>query len=112
MAENIEIPLPKDAKWEAVGMGYASVLMEKQARIDRLEQLLFALYGNVCRGKDIPVLDDGDEMTMYYASIEQEFKMLKDKIETQREFRRVTEERLEEELKKKKSITQWLRRKM
>lgn len=112
MTENIEIPLPEDAKWEAIGRGYASVLMEKQARIDKIERLLYALFMNICMGKDIPVLYDDDEMTRYYASIEQEFKMLKDKIETQREFRRVTEERLEEELKKKKSITQWLRRKM
>lgn len=36
MAGNIEIPLPEDVEREAVGTGYASVLMEKQARIDRL----------------------------------------------------------------------------
>lgn len=49
MAENIEIPLPEDVKWEAVGRGYASVLIEKQARIDRLERLIWMLYENVMR---------------------------------------------------------------
>lgn len=63
MAENIEIPLPEDAKWEAVGRGYASVLMEKQERIDRLERLIWMLYENIVKGISSTVLDDDDVET-------------------------------------------------
>lgn len=80
MAENIEIPLPEDVNWEAIGRGYASVLVEKQARIDRLETLLFALYGNICKGKDIPVLYDNDDASSYYTALMDKFKELNAKI--------------------------------
>lgn len=61
--------LPEDAKWEAIGRGYASVLMEKQARIDRLERLIFMLYENIVRGVESTVLYDDDTETNLYRQI-------------------------------------------
>lgn len=62
MENKIELTLPEDVIWEAVGRGYATVLMEKQHRIGRLEQMIFNLYENICR--DVPsvmILEDSDD---------------------------------------------------
>ncbi len=55
-----DLPLPEEAKWEAFGRGYDAVLMEKQHRIDRLEQMLFMLYDNICRDVNSTMLIDDD----------------------------------------------------
>lgn len=63
------ITLPEDVKWEAVGRGYASVFMEKQARIDRLERLIHALYENICKGVELYVIYDDDLETHLFSEI-------------------------------------------
>lgn len=80
MAENIEIPLPEDVKWEAVGRGYASVLMEKQARIDRLERLIWMLYENVVKGVDSTIIIDDDVETGLCCDIQSKVKELNAKL--------------------------------
>lgn len=58
----VELPLPEDVKWEAVGRGYAAELMEKQRRIDRLEQTILYIYESIC--KDAPsvmIVEDSDD---------------------------------------------------
>lgn len=63
--KTVKIPLPEDVKWEAVGRGYATVLMEKQHRIDRLEQMIIMLYENVCRDvKSDMFIEDSDDNYM------------------------------------------------
>lgn len=80
MAENIEIPLPEDVKWEAVGRGYALVLMEKQARIDRLEQLIWMLYENVVKGVDSTIIMDDDVETGLCREMQGKVKELNAKL--------------------------------
>lgn len=80
MAENIEIPLPEDIKWEAFGRGYASVLMEEQARIDRLERLIWMLYENIVKGVSSTVLDDDDVETSLCRQILDKAKELNDNL--------------------------------
>lgn len=75
----IEIPLPEDAKWEAIGRGYASVLMEKQARIDRLERLIWVLHENVCNDLKSNILYDEDLETTLYSEILEKVEELKNK---------------------------------
>lgn len=87
MAENIEIPLPEDAKWEAIGRGYASVLMEKQARIDRLERLIWMLYENVVRGVNSTIIMDDDVETGLCCEIQGKVKDLNGNlVEASRKF--------------------------
>lgn len=63
--KTVKLPLPEDIKWEAVGRGYATVLMEKQHHIDRLEQMIIMLYENVCRDvKSDMVIEDSDDFYM------------------------------------------------
>lgn len=76
MAENIEVPLPEDVKWEAVGRGYASVLMEKQARVDRLERLIWMLYENVVRGVNSTIIMDDDVETGLCCNIQSKVREL------------------------------------
>lgn len=75
----ITIPLPEDAEWEAIGRGYASVLMEKQARIDRLERMIFILYENICKGVKSCVLDEDDMETQFLIEILEKVEQLKNK---------------------------------
>lgn len=105
MAENIEIPLPEDAKWEAIGRGYASVLMEKQARIDRLERLIWMLYENVVKGVDSTILMDDDVETNLCQQI---IEHIKNKSKTLCELRNAAEKAEQNQL----NIWSWLRRKM
>lgn len=75
----ISIPLPEDAKWEAIGRGYASVLMEKQARIDRLERLIWMLHENICKDVKSNVLYDDDLETSLCSEILEKVEQLKTK---------------------------------
>lgn len=75
----IEIPLPEDAKWEAIGRGYASVLMEKQARIDRLERLIWVLHENICKDMKSNIVYDDDVETMFCNEILEKVEQLKNK---------------------------------
>lgn len=87
MAENIEIPLPEDAKWEAIGRGYASVLMEKQARIDRLERLIWMLYENVVRGVNSAIIIEDDMETGLCSEIQSKVReMNSNLVEASRKF--------------------------
>lgn len=75
----ISIPLPEDAKWEAIGRGYASVLMEKQARIDRLERMIFILYENICKDVKSNMPYDNDVETTLFSEILEKVEQLKNK---------------------------------
>ena len=75
----LALPLPEDAKWEAIGRGYASVLMDRQARIDRLEQLIWMLHENICKGVKSCVLDDDDMETQFAIEILKKVEQLKNK---------------------------------
>ena len=79
MSGEISIPLPEDAKWEAIGRGYASVLMEKQARIDRLERLIWMLHENICKDVKSNVLYDDDIETLFCNEILEKVEQLKEK---------------------------------
>ena len=58
-----DVPFTDDIKWEAVGRGYASVLMEKQHRVDQLEQMLLCLYNNVCQDTpSVMILEGSDDI--------------------------------------------------
>lgn len=75
----ISIPLPEDAKWEAIGRGYASVLMAKQARIDRLERMIWMLHENICKDVKSNMVYDDDIETMLYSQILEKVEQLKSK---------------------------------
>lgn len=75
----ITIPLPEDAKWEAIGRGYASVLMEKQAQIDRLERMIFILYENICKDVKSNMPYDDDVETTLFSEILEKVEQLKNK---------------------------------
>lgn len=77
--DKITIPLPEDAKWEAIGRGYASVLMDRQARIDRLERMIWMLHENICKGVKSCVLDDDDMETQFAIEILKKVEQLKNK---------------------------------
>ena len=79
MNGEISIPLPEDAKWEAIGRGYASVLMEKQARIDRLERMIFILYENICKDVKSDMPYDDDTETTLFSEILEKVEQLKNK---------------------------------
>lgn len=61
----------------AFGRGMAEVIAEKQARIDRLEQLIWMLYENVCRDISYNLLYDEDTETSLSMEIIREVKRLK-----------------------------------
>lgn len=75
----ISIPLPEDAKWEAIGRGYASVLMEKQARIDRLERMIWMLHENICKDVKSNMPYDDDVETTLFSEILEKVEQLKNK---------------------------------
>ena len=79
MSGEISIPLPEDAKWEAIGRGYASVLMEKQARIDRLERMIFILFENICKDVKSNMTYDDDIETTLFSEILEKVEQLKNK---------------------------------
>lgn len=60
----------------AFGRGMAEVIAEKQARIDRLERLIWMLHENICRGISSNVLDD-DLETSLCVSIKREVELIK-----------------------------------
>ncbi len=105
MSDKIEIPLPEDAKWEAIGRGYASVLMEKQARIDRLERLIWIVYENVVKGIDSTTLMEDDMETNLCQQI---IDHTKNKSKALCELRKAAEEAEQNQ----QNIWPWLRRKM
>lgn len=75
----LQLPKPDADKIlnTAFGRGMAEVIAEKQARIDRLEQLIWMLYENVCRDISSNLLDDEDTETLLSMEIIKEVKRLK-----------------------------------
>lgn len=61
----------------AFGRGMAEVIAEKQARIDRLERLIWMLHENVCRGINSTLLDDDDLETSLCVAIKREVERIK-----------------------------------
>ncbi len=55
----------------AFGRGMAEVIAEKQARIDRLEQMMLCLHENVCYNKGAVILqqDPNDPCEIIYSAI-------------------------------------------
>lgn len=64
----------------AFGRGVAEVIAEKQARIDRLERLIWMLYENVVRGINSTLLDDNDLETSLCVEIQKKVELLKQNI--------------------------------
>lgn len=58
----------------AFGRGMAEVIAEKQARIDRLESMIWILYENVCRGINSTLLEDDNLETLLCVEILYTFK--------------------------------------
>ncbi len=63
----------------AFGRGMAEVIAEKQARIDRLERLIWMVYENVVRGVKTSIIDDNDVESSLCVAIIAEVKQLKKK---------------------------------
>lgn len=61
----------------AFGRGMAEVIAEKQAHIDRLEQLIWMLHENVCRGINSTLLDDDDLHTSLCVEIKRKVERIK-----------------------------------
>ena len=61
----------------AFGRGMAEVIAEKQARIDRLERLIWMLHENVCRGINSTLMDDDDMETSLCVAIKREVERIK-----------------------------------
>lgn len=68
-----KIPKPEADKIlsTAFGRGMAEVIAEKQARIDRLEQMMLCLHENVCYNKGAVILqqDPDDPCEIIYSAI-------------------------------------------
>lgn len=75
----IEIDIPDDVKWEAIGKGIALGLMEKQERIGCLEQMIWWLYENICMGNKSSMLDSDDVEMCFCKDILDKFKELNKK---------------------------------
>ncbi len=71
-----ELPKPDADKIlnTAFGRGMAEVIAEKQARIDRLERLIWMLYEYMCRGINSSLPDDDDLETQLCAEMLKTFK--------------------------------------
>lgn len=61
----------------AFGHGVAEIIAEKQARIDRLERLIWMLHENVCRGINSTLLDGDDLETSLCVEIKREVERIK-----------------------------------
>lgn len=64
----------------AFGRGMAGVIAEKQARIDRLERLIWMLHENICRGINSALLDDGDLETSLCVEIKRKYEQIKSNL--------------------------------
>lgn len=77
----------------AFGRGMAEVIAEKQARIDRLERLIWMLYENVVRSVDSTIIMDDDMETRLCCEIQDKVKELNDNlVEASRKFSMVCTE--------------------
>ena len=63
----------------AFGRGVAEVIAEKQARIDRLERLIWMVYENVVKGISSDIVDDDDVETRLCCEIIAKVKRIKSK---------------------------------
>lgn len=73
----INIPIPEDIKWESVGKGIVDTISGYQAKIDRLERIIFVLYENICMGIKSNILDADDMETSLFGQILEKFNELK-----------------------------------
>lgn len=75
------LPKPEANKilYTAIGRGMAEVIAEKQARIDRLEQMMQSLHANICYNKEAVILqqDPDDICEIMYSSIRDKVDELK-----------------------------------
>lgn len=80
---NVKLQLPKsDANKilnTAFGRGMAEAIAEKQARIDRLEALIFYAYGKIALDKDTILPFDDDNESFFIGSICEKYQNLKQK---------------------------------
>ncbi len=74
---NIKIEIPDGLKWEAVGKGIVETLSGRQARIDRLERLIFCLYEHICKEVESTLPFEDDLETSLYRDILKKFYELK-----------------------------------
>lgn len=98
-----KIPKPEANKIlnTAFGRGMAEVIAEKQARIDRLERLIWMLYENIVKGVESTLLDDGDIETNLCKQI---LDNTRNKMKTMCSVCQSAKEQQD-----KKSISQWLK---
>ena len=80
--QKFNIPKPDSDKIlnTAFGRGMAEVIAQKQARIDRLERLIWILHENVCRGINSTLLDDDELETSLCMAIKREVERIKQSI--------------------------------
>lgn len=77
----------------AFGRGMAEVIAEKQARIDRLERLIWLLYENVVRSVGSTIIMDDDMETQLCCEIQDTVKELNNNlVEASRKFAMVCTE--------------------
>lgn len=76
-----KIPKPEADKIlnTVFGRGMAEVIAEKQARIDRLERLIWMVYENVVKGINSDLVDDDDVETRLCCEIIAKVKRIKSK---------------------------------
>lgn len=76
-----KIPKPEANKIlnTAFGRGMAEVIAEKQARIDRLERLIWMVYENVVKGINSDLVDNDDVETHLCCEIIAKVKRIKSK---------------------------------
>ena len=85
----------------AFGRGMAEAIAEKQARIDRLERLIWMLYENIVKGVESTLVDDGDIETNLCKQI---LDNTRNKMKTMCSVCQSAKEQQD-----KKSISQWLK---
>lgn len=75
MTQELEFPLKLTDNM--IVKAIAEVVADKQKRIDRLEQLIFTVYQNICMGVKASTIDDDDMETDFCAAIIERYNKLK-----------------------------------
>lgn len=73
-----ELKFPINLDESMLAKAIAELVAEKQKRIDRLEQLIFSVYQNVCIGKEALIIADDDRETDFCSAIIEQYNKIKD----------------------------------
>lgn len=74
----IQLKFPVELSSSDICKAIAELVAEQQKRIDRLEQLIFMVYQNVCMGVKATIIDDDDRETDFCTAIIERYNKLKD----------------------------------